>query len=176
MTTYSFGMSGQRLTTARARRRSSHRSVSGFICGLAALLGGCHSSARETIVPLEGLLGVYHFSERIPAAPGDPPIIFEGDFTVIADTVKVDADPGPCRYDKRTSASTGIMYQCGIVSVVFDRKNPISRSTYSVALKVPTKQQPQCSATVRRNCTTSTDAASDHTEIRHGTITAVAVR
>jgi hypothetical protein len=102
--------------------------------------------------------------------------MFEGNFTVIADTVKVDADPGPCRYDKRSSLSGGIMYQCGVVNVVFDRKNPVTRSTYSVVLTVPTKQQPQCSATVRRNCTTSTDVASDHTEIRRGTIQAVAVR
>jgi hypothetical protein len=150
--------------------------IAALAIAVSAMLAGCHSSSPDTVRPLDGLIGVYHFSERIPGVPGQPPVLFEGDFTVLGDTIKVDAEPGPCRYDKQSTGAGGLGYQCGEITLMFDRKNPVTKTRYTMAVMVPTKQQPQCSATVRRNCTTSTDMAADHIELRHGTITAFPVR
>lgn len=136
----------------------------------------CRTQSPETGVAFEGRIGVYRFSERIPVAPGAVPIMLQGQFTVLGDTIIVDTDPGPCRYDKRTTRISAIIYQCGEVTINLDRRNPVEKSSYVVAVSVPNKQQPQCSATVRRNCTTSQDAGAEHTEYRTGTIKAEPVR
>ena len=170
-------MSGQLWAVVGATRQRATRNIVSTVClGAVAVFGACSSPKPETAVALDGLIGVYHFSERIAGAPGNPPIVFEGEFTVIGDTIKVDARPGPCRYAKRNAGVTSLSYQCGDITVTFDRRNPVERSTYSMTVVIPIPQQPQCSATVRRNCTTSTDQATERTETRHGKLTAVAVR
>ena len=57
--------------------------------------------------------------------------MFRGTFTVRADTVILDAEPGPCRADAALQSSNSIGYRCAEVVVRFDRLRPASRAAFT---------------------------------------------
>ena len=72
--------------------------------------------------------GRYTFEER----PTGTPRVLEGTFIVLRDTILVDATPGPCRYNPRTTPGGPIMYLCADVSLSFDRRDPVMKATYTL--------------------------------------------
>ena len=57
--------------------------------------------------------------------------------TVLADTIMVDAQPGPCRYeDKRSWGNTSIIYRCAEMTLMLDRKNPVRNSRFYTTVSV----------------------------------------
>jgi hypothetical protein len=71
-------------------------------------------------------IGVYRFTER----PNGVNTTIQGRVLVTHDSVVVEAEPGPCRYDPHTTAGGPIVYQCADVSIAFDRFDPVGRATY----------------------------------------------
>lgn len=110
---------------------------------IAMLLAGCashtSSTSHEELSPAARSLGVYKFTERITATGSvqSDAIDLDGQFVVIGDTVTVDARPGPCYYDSRTTLAGPIRYQCGdAVTLLFDRQQPVLRASYSAQVKI----------------------------------------
>src|SRR6478736_25593 len=97
---------------------------------LAVALRACQSAPGDTKPPLEQRLGVFRFTEHITAV-GTETIDLEGHFVVWGDTVTVEARPGPCRLDTRVSTPNPFTYDCGGVTISFDRRDPIGRAMYS---------------------------------------------
>jgi hypothetical protein len=112
-------------------------------CGVARAASGvviaaglaCHNAPVDTKPPIEQRLGVFHFTEHITAA-GTETIDLEGHFVVWGDTVTVEARPGPCRLDTRVSMPNPFTYDCGGVTLTFDRENPVGGAKYSALLTV----------------------------------------
>ena len=112
---------------------SNRRSCLGWIAAALAMAVGCRAPSSAGATPAARRLGVYRFSERVVAPGADAEVMdIEGEFVVLADTVTVDARPGPCRYDTRTTGAGPITYLCGEVTLTFDRQDPVERASYAV--------------------------------------------
>src|SRR5215467_4276468 len=96
--------------------------------------GACHAAKAngDELTPSQRQVGVYRFSDRISTDTATTETIdLEGQFVVLGDTITVEARPGPCRYDTRTTLGGPILYQCGQnLTLSFDRHQPIARATY----------------------------------------------
>ena len=68
-------------------------------------------------------VGTYRFE-----AKSGTTILSQGFLTVTADSVTIDATPGPCKPIVNSSRSRPIAYDCGTVRIEFDRIRPLSRS------------------------------------------------
>ena len=88
------------------------------------LLGGCASTGTK-VGMRAALVGAYRFTERVA-----PDVELEGTFVVETDTVSIEAQPGPCRYERERSNVLAISYTCGDVSYVFDRSDPVRTARY----------------------------------------------
>lgn len=101
---------------------------------VAFVLGACHH-ATSNPSPSVDRRGTYQFSEHVSAG-GDAPetIDIEGLAEVLDDSVTVDARPGPCRLDAPTLSPQPFTYVCGNVTLFFDRRDPVSRSSYKATL------------------------------------------
>lgn len=99
-------------------------------CGWAA----CHHASPGPTTSADRQ-GVYQFSEHVTAngAAGES-IDIEGQATVLADSVMVDARPGPCRFDPTVTSPGPFVYDCGNVRLTFDRRDPVQRSSYTATL------------------------------------------
>ncbi|MEP6989898.1 MAG: hypothetical protein ABJA80_03135 [bacterium] len=85
------------------------------------------------------LLGTYRFEEQVA-----PDVRIAGTFTVTQDTVDIEAQPGPCRYEQDRSNSLRIVYACGPeLTFTFDRTDPVRRATYTTVVHV-TEQVSVC--------------------------------
>ena len=73
--------------------------------------------------------GRYAFEER----PAGTSRTVEGTFIVLRDTILVDATPGPCQYDARTTPGGPILYKCADISLSFDRRDPVMKARYDYA-------------------------------------------
>jgi hypothetical protein len=91
-------------------------------------VAACATKGTTAPRPLPILDGIYHFSER-PVQLQDA---IEGTLTVISDTVIVDAQPGPCRYDQQQSWGRDhpYVYLCAEITLRFDRYNPVQKASY----------------------------------------------
>ena len=100
----------------------------GPACVILLALAACGKKGATAPRPLPMLDGVYRFSER-PAQLQDA---IEGTVTVISDTVIVDAQPGPCRYDQQQSWGRNhpYVYQCAEITLSFDRYSPVQKASY----------------------------------------------
>ena len=159
------------------QRSSRLVAIVGFGLGV-----GCHSQSPDIIPVLDPRIGTYTFSERLPSARPAESTIFEGQFTVLVDTVLLDATPGPCRYDREASNGSAIRYRCGDVSVAFDRKDPVEKATYVVSVLIIDQQRSCPSGTARRGCPSvggasgSSNVTPDRTELKTGRLNAKRVR
>jgi hypothetical protein len=114
---------------------------------VAAILvtGACHAARAngDELTPAQKQFGVYRFSERISANnPTSEIIDLEGQFVVLGDTVTVEARPGPCEYDTRTTLGGPILYQCGQnLTLSFDRHQPVARATYKALVAIRETQR-----------------------------------
>src|SRR5881394_3563742 len=90
---------------------------------------GCGGSGGAPGSPAPLMLrdGKYSFRER----PAGTSLQFEGTFIVLADTVMVDATPGPCRYELNSTRGGPITYHCAETTVSFDRQDPVRRASYT---------------------------------------------
>ena len=95
-----------------------------------ALASACAANGGKLGVRPESL-GAYRFSERI-----SDDVYVDGTFVVESDTVSIDANPGPCRYDRERSTVLVISYTCGDVSFVFDRHDPARNPRYATTVQV----------------------------------------
>jgi hypothetical protein len=96
-------------------------------------LAACTSKGSSTPGPAPLLDGIYRFSEK----PAPLTQSIEGTMTVLHDTVMVDAQPGPCRYEDKLSWSGGaIVYRCAEMTLSFDRSNPLRNSTFHTSVSV----------------------------------------
>ena len=102
----------------------------------------CHQSSGKGSIIAGDRLGPYQFTEHVAAGgSAGETIDIEGQVEVLRDSVLVDARPGPCRLDTPTVSQRPLVYQCGTVTLSFDRRDPIMRSTYSVTLTQNGTQQ-----------------------------------
>lgn len=101
-------------------------------CLLLAACGAKGSSTQDP-APMPILDGIYRFSER----PQPLTQSIEGTMMVIRDTVMIDAQPGPCRYeDKLSWGTSSIVYKCAEMTVYVDRANPVRNSKFLITVKV----------------------------------------
>ena len=104
-------------------------------CGLLAACGGTKGSSAPEPAPI--LDGIYHFSER----PQPLTQSIEGTMMILRDTVMIDAQPGPCRYEDRLSWGTSsIVYKCAEMLVYVDRANPVRNSKFRTTVMVDEKK------------------------------------
>jgi len=120
------------------------------------LLGACSSKGSQAPAPAVLLDGIYRFSEA--QRPMTTPI--EGTMTILRDTVMVEAQPGPCRYDDRMSwGKTALVYQCAEMTLMFDRVDPVRNSKFDTKVSVDEKKnvctQYTTTATGQRICVQS---------------------
>ena len=108
-----------------------NRRIGMTFCLLAA---ACKSNASATPEPEPVILdGIYRFSER----PAQLPQSIEGTMTVLRDTIWVDAQPGPCRYDDKTSwGNKSIVYRCADMTLSIERLNPIRNAAFSATTTI----------------------------------------
>jgi hypothetical protein len=107
-----------------------------------AILAGCIGCAshKGTSAPRTAPLrdGVYSYSERPPQSSA----VIEGTFTVLADTVMLDAHSGICHYDLRSSSRSGpFVYVCDAVTLYFDRFDPVRKASYRTTRTVYDRTQ-----------------------------------
>ncbi len=98
-------------------------------CLVVLALAACapHGSGAPAPPAPPDRIGVYRFTER-PSGLNTP---IEGRVLVTHDSVVVEAEPGPCRYDSHATSPGGpIVYQCADISISFDRFDPVGRATY----------------------------------------------
>jgi hypothetical protein len=117
-----------------------------WLAAIAAVVVGaaaCHTAPVDTRPPLDSRLGVFRFTEHVTAGggSGDESVDIEGQLVVFGDTVSVEARPGPCRMDTRIIYPNPITYDCGGVTLSFDRRDPVGRAQYSVSLGTTQKRQ-----------------------------------
>ena len=99
-------------------------------------LAACGSAHSSTPAPI--LDGIYRFSER--PQPLTQPI--EGTLTILRDTIMVDAQPGPCRYeDKLSWGSSSIVYRCAEMTLSFDRSNPLRNARFRTTVTVDERKK-----------------------------------
>jgi hypothetical protein len=94
------------------------------------LVFGCASNGKRVGVRPEQL-GAYRFTERVTEG-----VELEGIFVIEADTVSMDARPGPCRYERERSNALAISYTCGDVTYAFDRSDPLRSARYTTVARV----------------------------------------
>ena len=109
--------------------RGTSRTLFVVVVVTLALLG-CASNAKQAGIRPESL-GAYRFTEH---ASDD--IELEGTLLVEADSVSIDATPGPCRYERERSSPLNITYTCADVTYLIDRSDPVRKVTYSVVVRV----------------------------------------
>jgi len=98
-----------------------------------ALLGACSAKQSEAPEPAAILDGIYQFSE----SPRPLPQPIEGTMTILRDTIFVDAQPGPCRYeDKLSWGSSSLVYRCAEMTISFDRANPLRNSKFRTTVRI----------------------------------------
>lgn len=91
-----------------------------------AACGG--SAPVQQPIPVD-TYGSYRFLHRVEGA--DPPITVEGEFTIEADSIRVGLASGYCRPLQPASVRS-TSFNCGPVSLTFDRERPLLRSHFSV--------------------------------------------
>lgn len=94
-----------------------------------ALTAACNSAVPILRPIPDNQHGRYRFSDRISAA--SPTIIVEGEFTIEADTIKVGVSTGVCQPVIPPSTQS-FRFRCGEMTLSFDRRNPLQRSSYAV--------------------------------------------
>ena len=107
-------------------------------CIVALALAACTQHGSGAPAP-PVRIGVYRFTER----PNGVNTTIEGRVLVTHDSVVVEAEPGPCRYDPHSTAGGPIVYQCADVSISFDRFDPVGRATYRTT-KTVTERKTTC--------------------------------
>jgi hypothetical protein len=120
---------------------------------LCVVVAACSTKPSSTPQPRELADGIYRFSDS--RAPLTQPI--EGTMTVLHDTVMVDAQPGPCRYDDKISwGSHAIVYRCAEMTLTFDRSDPVRSAKFDTIVMVDQKKtvcvQYQTTPTGQRVC------------------------
>jgi hypothetical protein len=90
---------------------------------------GCASAAK---LPPAGAMayGVYHFRQQV--ADARPAMTLEGDVVLAPDTVIVSTTMAPCSYNTRARDARSINYQCGSLSISFDRSDPLRKNAFAV--------------------------------------------
>jgi hypothetical protein len=101
--------------------------ISGFVILLAAQVS-CSSQSRAPRLTPEAQEGTFRFSER---ARGSGVVIdVAGEFTITADTIMARVADRSCR--PRVPPDTrSYLFDCGDVSLAFDRVEPLRRPRYS---------------------------------------------
>ncbi|MCL4866910.1 MAG: hypothetical protein KJZ47_13530 [Gemmatimonadales bacterium] len=94
-----------------------------------ALLAACGSTVHLTRPIPESQHGTFRFTDRVSAA--SPTIVVEGEFTIRADTILAQVTSGNCRPTIPPSTQS-FRFDCGQVSLAFDRYSPLQRGSYSV--------------------------------------------
>jgi hypothetical protein len=97
---------------------------------------GCHHARTEPPHSAADNVGVYQFNEHVSATGAAAEYIdIVGEVVVLADTVTVDARPGPCRADENVRPPTPFTFRCGTnVVLTFDRRDPTTRAAYAAML------------------------------------------
>ena len=99
---------------------------------LCLAVAACTTKASPDPEPVI-LDGIYRFSER----PAQLPQSIEGTMTILRDTIWVDAQPGPCRYDDKTSwGNKAIVYRCAEMTLSIERLNPIRNAAFSATTTI----------------------------------------
>ena len=80
------------------------------------------ASPPSTSTPLTGKYG---FNEHPTGMRGS----LEGTFTIIGDTVVVDATPGPC-HPATNGGPLAFVYTCSDIVLYLDKQDPVRRSSY----------------------------------------------
>jgi hypothetical protein len=94
----------------------------------------CHSVSPPLPASLSGN---YRFVEQ-PATMNEPIV---GGIVIRGDTLIAVNDAGVCEYDARASQHDNvIVYRCGIVTLRFDRRDPIGKATYETTASVQSRQ------------------------------------
>ena len=143
-----------------------------IVLSLLGAVMACASSGVPREWSMADDVGSYRFEERVSTGDGLQSMVLEGVFTVRRDTVVVDATPGPCRYDRRSTRGGAFVYNCADVTLRFDRDDPVRRSTYTVTVTVRT-QRTVCvryatSATGQRFCAQTRVEESESSAPRSG--------
>ncbi len=102
--------------------------------GTALVAGATPLAAQKSAAP--DRTGTYRFEERSGAD-----VVTQGTFTLTADSVSVDAVPGPCRYSPDSRPSGPIIYTCGNTTLSFDRQNPLARARVTFPKRVVETQR-----------------------------------
>jgi uncharacterized protein Veg len=131
---------------------------------LLSLVGACAGAPRA---PMNApLLGKYGFNEHPSGMRGS----LEGTFTIIGDTIVVDATPGPCR-PATNSGPLVLVYNCSDVVISFDKQDPIKRSSYRYTAIVQEKKtvcvQYETTAIGLQRCVRTTVEVNDKPVLRN---------
>lgn len=125
--------------TFKSAKRSSTR-----ILGILVCVSCIRHSSGATPVSLNGS---YRFIEQ-PVTMNEP---ITGGIVIRGDTLIAVNDAGVCEYDARASQHDNvIVYQCGTVTLRFDRRDPIGKATYQTTVQIQSRQvicderQPRC--------------------------------
>ena len=142
------------------------------VTALAACASHRGSAGSLAAAPAPNRDGRYAFDERPPGTPRT----LEGTFTVMGDTVLIDATPGPCRYYAFTTSGGPITYQCADVRYSFDRRDPAMKATYSYTTTEPKSKVVCVRYTIGPNgeqqCAESRTELEDHSVTHSGTLRA----
>jgi hypothetical protein len=107
-----------------------------FALLLSATIASACAGAKPSMGIRPELLGTYRFDEQL--SPDDR---LRGTFVVGQDSVAIDAEPGPCRYERDRSNLLSITYTCGGVAYSFDRTDPVRKASYSAILHLKETRQ-----------------------------------
>ena len=89
------------------------------------LVTGCAASSTRAN-PRSNQVGAYRFTQRVAED-----LELEGILVIEADTLSIEATPGPCRYDQMRSNVLTVSYTCADVYYTFDRTDPLLTARYS---------------------------------------------
>ena len=112
-----------------------------MVVAVTLALLGCASNATKAGIRPESL-GAYRFTEHATEE-----MDLEGMLLVEADSVSLEATPGPCRYDRERSNPLVITYTCAEITYAIDRSDPVRKVTYSLVVRVQ-KTRTVCVRTV----------------------------
>jgi uncharacterized protein Veg len=112
------------------------------------------------------LMGKFGFNEHPAGMRGS----LEGTFTIIGDTITVDATPGPCR-PAQNPGPLQFVYSCSDVVLYFDKQDPIRRSSYRYTAIVQEKKtvcvQTEITATGLQRCVRTSVEVNDKPVLRN---------
>ncbi len=136
----------------------------------------CHNARTDPPHSAADSVGIYQFSEQVSATgAGAESIELVGHVVVLADTVTVEARPGPCRPDVNVKSPNPFTYNCGPnVVLTFDRRDPTLRALYTamvaedVTRRVCTRYTTDSSG--RRICAESRSETSQRMVRQSGTL------